>query len=167
VSGIPTSIDGVEQMLAAQGYVAARALSTVTFLSLKLGRPLFLEGEAGVGKTEIAKVIARALDRRLIRLQCYEGLDAASAVAEWNFAAQMVAIRTAEAAGGADRDALKSELFTEDYLIERPLLAAMRPRGLSAGGAVGFSGDDPRARHHPGARTAHRHPHLQPHARGA
>lgn len=128
VSGIPTSIDGVEQMLAAQGYVAARALSTVTFLSLKLGRPLFLEGEAGVGKTEIAKVIARALDRRLIRLQCYEGLDAASAVAEWNFAAQMVAIRTAEAAGGADRDALKSELFTEDYLIERPLLAAMRPQ---------------------------------------
>lgn len=126
--GAPQSIDAVEQMLAAEGYVAARALSTVVFLALRLGRPLFLEGEAGVGKTEIAKVIARALGRRLIRLQCYEGLDAASAVAEWNFAAQMVAIRTAEAAGGADRDLLKTELFTEDFLIERPLLAAMRPQ---------------------------------------
>lgn len=126
--GVPQSIDAVEQILAAEGYVAARALSTVVFLSLRLGRPLFLEGEAGVGKTEIAKVLARALGRRLIRLQCYEGLDAASAVAEWNFAAQMVAIRTAEAAGGADRDLLKTELFTEDFLIERPLLAAMRPQ---------------------------------------
>jgi MoxR-like ATPase len=100
----------------------------VVFLSLKLGRPLFLEGEAGVGKTEIAKTLAAALGRRLIRLQCYEGLDAASAVAEWNFAAQMIAIRTAEAAGGTDRNQLKSDLFSEDYLIERPLLAAMRPQ---------------------------------------
>jgi MoxR-like ATPase len=100
----------------------------VVFLSLRLGRPLFLEGEAGVGKTEIAKVLARALGRRLIRLQCHEGLDASSAVYEWNFAAQMIAIRTAEAGGGADRDALRAELFTEDYLVERPLLAAMRPQ---------------------------------------
>ena len=115
-------------MLAAQSYVCGRALATVTFLALKLGRPLFLEGEAGTGKTEIAKAIAAGLGRRLIRLQCYEGLDAASAVADWNFAAQMIAIRTAEASGGADRDALKTELFTEDYLIERPLLAAMRPQ---------------------------------------
>ncbi len=125
---IPTSIDGVETLLAGQGYVASRALATVVFLSLKLGRPLFLEGEAGTGKTEIAKTLATALGRRLIRLQCYEGLDAASAVAEWNFAAQMIAIRTAEATGSSDRSALKTELFTEDYLIARPLLEAMRPQ---------------------------------------
>ena len=123
-----SSIDAVEAMLDAQGYVASRPLATVVFLALKLGRPLFLEGEAGVGKTEIAKVIAASLGRRLIRLQCYEGLDAASAVYEWNFAAQMIAIRTAEAGGGADRDTLKAELFTDEYLIERPLLQAMRPQ---------------------------------------
>jgi MoxR-like ATPase len=114
-------------MLDEAGYVCGRALATVVFLSLKLGRPLFLEGEAGVGKTEIAKALALALDRRLIRLQCYEGLDAASAVYEWNFPAQMVAIRTAEAAGGADRKSLQAELFSEEYLVERPLLEAMRP----------------------------------------
>jgi MoxR-like ATPase len=125
VTEVPHSIDAVETLLSSQGYVASRALATVVFLSLKLGRPLFLEGEAGTGKTEIAKTLATALGRRLIRLQCYEGLDAASAVAEWNFAAQMIAIRAAEA---TDRDQLKAELFTEDYLIERPLLAAMRPQ---------------------------------------
>jgi MoxR-like ATPase len=118
----PASIDATEQMLTGQGYVSSRALATVVFLSLRLGRPLFLEGEAGVGKTEIAKVIAQALGRRLIRLQCYEGLDAASAVAEWNFAAQMVAIRAAEGTMA------KADLFTEEFLIERPLLAAMRPQ---------------------------------------
>jgi MoxR-like ATPase len=128
VTAIPKDIDGVETLLAGQGYVASRALATVVFLSLKLGRPLFLEGEAGTGKTEIAKTLAAALGRRLIRLQCYEGLDAASAVADWNFAAQMIAIRTAEATGSSDRDALRSELFTEDYLIARPLLEAMRPQ---------------------------------------
>ncbi|WP_108814879.1 AAA family ATPase [Loktanella sp. Alg231-35] len=122
------TIEEVQAGLAAQDYVCGRALATVVFLSLKLGRPLFLEGEAGTGKTEIAKVIAAALGRRLIRLQCYEGLDASSAVYEWNFAEQMIAIRAAEAAGGADRDALKTELFTEDYLIARPLLEAMRPQ---------------------------------------
>ncbi|MFM7444909.1 MAG: AAA family ATPase, partial [Tabrizicola sp.] len=126
MTALPTSIDAVETLLADQGYVASRALATVVFLSLKLGRPLFLEGEAGTGKTEIAKTLATALGRRLIRLQCYEGLDATSAVAEWNFAAQMIAIRTAE--GATDRDQLKTELFTEDYLIARPLLEAMRPQ---------------------------------------
>ncbi len=125
---IPASIDAVEAMLSGQSYVSGRALSTVVFLALKLGRPLFLEGEAGTGKTEIAKVIASGLGRRLIRLQCHEGLDAASAVADWNFAAQMIAIRTAEATGQADRTRLEDELFSERYLIERPLLAAMRPQ---------------------------------------
>ncbi len=123
----PNTIDAVQTMLGEQGYVCGRALATVVFLSLKLGRPLFLEGEAGVGKTEIAKALAAGLNRRLIRLQCYEGLDASSAVYEWNFPAQMVAIRTAEASGGADRGALQTELFSDDYLIERPLLQAMRP----------------------------------------
>jgi len=122
------TIDEVQALLAAEGYVCGRPLATVVFLALRLGRPLFLEGEAGVGKTEIAKALAAGLGRQLIRLQCYEGLDAAQAVCEWNFAAQMIAIRTAEAAGGADRDALRGELFTEDFLIERPLLQAMRPQ---------------------------------------
>lgn len=125
---LPASIDATQAMLGDVGYVAGRDLSTVVFLALKLGRPLFLEGEAGVGKTEIAKALAASLDRRLIRLQCYEGLDASSAVYEWNFAAQMVAIRTAEAQGGAERAALTRELFSEDYLISRPLLEAMRPQ---------------------------------------
>ncbi|MFC6687942.1 AAA family ATPase [Jhaorihella thermophila] len=124
---IPQSIDGVQSLLAGQGYVCGRALATVVFLALKLGRPLFLEGEAGVGKTEIAKALSAALGRRLIRLQCYEGLDAASAVYEWNFPAQMVAIRTAEAAGGSDRKSLQEELFSGDFLIRRPLLEAMEP----------------------------------------
>ncbi len=121
------TIEEVQAGLDAQGYVCGRALATVVFLSLSLGRPLFLEGEAGTGKTEIAKAIAASLGRRLIRLQCYEGLDAASAVYEWNFAAQMVAIRTAEASGMTERAALKAELFSDEYLIERPLLDAMRP----------------------------------------
>ncbi|MDQ2068081.1 MoxR family ATPase [Xinfangfangia sp. CPCC 101601] len=125
---IPDSIDAVETLLAQHNYVASRALATVIFLSLRLGRPLFLEGEAGVGKTEIAKTLAKALGRRLIRLQCYEGLDAASAVAEWNFAAQMIAIRSSEVTSGSGRNLLKSDLFSEDYLIARPLLEAMRPQ---------------------------------------
>jgi MoxR-like ATPase len=125
---LPRTIDGTEALLAGAGYIVGRDLATVAFLALKLGRPLFLEGEAGVGKTEIARALAAALGRRLIRLQCYEGLDAASAVYEWNFPAQMVAIRTAEAEGQADRHALVDELFAERYLIRRPLLEAMEPQ---------------------------------------
>jgi len=121
------SIDAVQALLAGQNYICGRSLATVTFLALKLGRPLFLEGEAGTGKTEIAKAIAAALGHRLIRLQCYEGLDAASAVYEWNFAAQMVAIRAAEASG-TGAETLRADLFGPEYLIERPLLQAMRPQ---------------------------------------
>lgn len=121
------TIDAVQHMLSEQGYVCDRSLSTVVFLALRLGRPLFLEGEAGVGKTEIAKALSAGLGRRLIRLQCYEGLDASSAVYEWNFPAQMVAIRTAEATGATSRKDLQTELFSDEYLIERPLLEAMRP----------------------------------------
>jgi len=124
----PSAIEDVQTLLAAQNYICGRALGTVVYLALTLGRPLFLEGEAGVGKTEIAKALAAGLGRRLIRLQCYEGLDASSAVCEWNFAAQMIAIRAAEASGGVDRDQLKTDLFTEEFLIERPLLQAMRPQ---------------------------------------
>lgn len=121
------SIDTVQSLLSAENYVVDRSLATVLFLALRLGRPLFLEGEAGVGKTEIAKSLASALNRSLIRLQCYEGLDAATAVYDWNFPAQMVAIRTAEATGGANREALQSELFGDEYLIKRPLLQALQP----------------------------------------
>ncbi|HHX90110.1 MAG TPA: MoxR family ATPase [Paracoccus sp.] len=123
-----STIDDIQALLAGQDYICGRPLATVSFLALKLGRPLFLEGEAGTGKTEIAKAIAAALGRRLIRLQCYEGLDAASAVYEWNFPAQMIAIRAAEVTGGGDAAHLRESLFTQDYLIERPLLQAMRPQ---------------------------------------
>ena len=124
---IPTSIDATAALLASGGYVADRSLATVLFLALRMGRPLLLEGEAGVGKTEIAKVLAATLGRKLIRLQCYEGLDVSSAVYEWNYAQQMMAIRLAEAAGQTNRDTLESELFSERYLIRRPLLQALEP----------------------------------------
>jgi MoxR-like ATPase len=124
---IPTSIDAALKLLAQADYVGDRSLATVLFLALKMGRPLFLEGEAGVGKTEIAKVLSSTLGRRLIRLQCYEGLDVSAAVYEWNYAAQMIAIRLAEAEGGVDRDRLTHDVFSEKYLIKRPLLQALEP----------------------------------------
>jgi MoxR-like ATPase len=126
---IPASIDATAALLASAHYVADRALSTVLFLSLRMGRPLFLEGEAGVGKTEIAKVLAASLGRKLIRMQCYEGLDVSSAVYEWNYAGQMMAIRMAEAAGSTDRAALQHDVFSERYLIKRPLLQALEDDG--------------------------------------
>jgi MoxR-like ATPase len=126
-SALPNSVDAMLELLTSRGYLAERSLATVTYLSLRMGRPLFLEGEAGVGKTEIAKVLSAALGRKLIRLQCYEGLDVASAVYEWNSAAQMIAIRLAEAAGDTDRDQLSSDIFAERYLIKRPLLQALEP----------------------------------------
>lgn len=129
---LPSDVDGAQALLAAGDYVADRGLATALFLALKLGRPLFLEGEAGVGKTEIAKVLAHTLGRDLIRLQCYEGLDAAGAVYEWNYARQMVEIRLAEAAGGADRAALASDLFTDRFLIRRPILEALSPQEKGA-----------------------------------
>lgn len=121
----PGSIDETLEMLKSADYVGDRALATVLFLSLRMGRPLFLEGEAGVGKTEIAKVLASALGRRLIRLQCYEGLDVSSAVYEWNYAAQMIEIRMEEAAGDVKRDAMERNVFSEKYLIRRPVLDAL------------------------------------------
>jgi MoxR-like ATPase len=128
-SRLPTSIDATLSLLQAQGYVADRALATVLFLALRMKRPLLLEGEAGTGKTEIAKVLSAGLGRRLIRLQCYEGLDLASAVYEWNYAGQMMAIRLAEAGGVAgDRERLESDLFSERYLVKRPLLQALEPQ---------------------------------------
>ncbi len=122
---LPTSIDATADLLSSQGYVAGRDLATVLFLSLRMGRPLFLEGEAGVGKTEIAKTLAAGLGRKLIRLQCYEGLDIASAAYEWNHAAQMIEIRLAEAAGAVDRERLSKGIFTEKFLIKRALLQAL------------------------------------------
>ena len=127
MTDLPTSIDETLDLLAKANYVADRTLATVLFLSLRLQRPLFLEGEAGVGKTEIAKVLSAALGRPLIRLQCYEGLDVSSAVYEWNYAQQMMAIRLAEASGETDRSRLEHDIFSERYLVKRALLRALEP----------------------------------------
>lgn len=135
----PATIDETLDLLTGADYVADRSLATVLFLSLRMRRPLFLEGEAGVGKTEIAKVLAQALGRRLIRLQCYEGLDVSSAVYEWNYAAQMIEIRMEEAAGKVDRSDIERNVFSEKYLIRRPVLDALTGK---AGGAPVFLIDE-------------------------
>jgi MoxR-like ATPase len=128
----PRTIDETLDLLTGADYVADRSLATVLFLSLRMKRPLFLEGEAGVGKTEIAKVLAQALGRRLIRLQCYEGLDVSSAVYEWNYAAQMIEIRMEEAAGKVDRTDMEKNVFSEKYLIRRPVLDALTGKAGAA-----------------------------------
>ena len=124
---LPVSIDSTLDLLAKADYIADRSLATVLYLALRMGRPLFVEGEAGVGKTEIAKVLATTLGRRLIRLQCYEGLDVSAAVYEWNYGAQMIAIRLAEAEGEGDRLRIEHDVFSERFLIKRPLLQALEP----------------------------------------
>ena len=143
--GVPPSIDALHALLSAADYVASRSLATTVYLALQMGRPLFLEGEAGVGKTEIAKVLAQGLGRELIRLQCYEGLDAASAAYEWNYPRQMVEIRVAEAArnaapgdgspgtpGGLDAGRLNAHLYSAEFLLKRPLLRALEPHPAGA-----------------------------------
>ncbi len=127
MSTLPVNVDAVAALLEHNDYFADRRLATSVFLALKMHRPLFLEGEAGVGKTEIAKVLAKALGRSLVRLQCYEGLDTASAVYEWNYPRQMIEIRLAEAQGKVDRQALATNIFAESFLIRRPILQALEP----------------------------------------
>ena len=124
---LPQSVDETLALLEKGRYLADRSLATALYLALSLQRPLFVEGEAGVGKTEIAKVLAETLERRLVRLQCYEGLDVASAVYEWNYAGQMVEIRLAEATGETDRQAIEHDIFSERFLVKRPLLQALEP----------------------------------------
>jgi MoxR-like ATPase len=124
---LPNSIDATLSLIAGADYIADRSLATVLYLALKMQRPIFLEGEAGVGKTEIAKVLASTLGRNLIRLQCYEGLDVAAAVYEWNYGAQMIAIRLAEAEGEGDRARIEHDVFSDRFLIKRPLLQALEP----------------------------------------
>ena len=123
---IPASIDETLTLLSESHYIADRSLATTLYLSLKMGKPLFLEGEAGVGKTEVAKVLSSALGRKLVRLQCYEGLDVNSAVYEWNYSGQMIEIRLAEASGGIDKKSLSGDVFSKKFLIERPLLQALK-----------------------------------------
>ena len=127
ITPLPGSIDATLDLLAKADYIGDRSLATVLYLALRMGRPLFLEGEAGVGKTEIAKVLSASLGRRLIRLQCYEGLDISSAVYEWNYGSQMIAIRLAEVQGEDDRARVEHDIFSEHYLIKRPLLQALEP----------------------------------------
>ena len=123
----PATVADTASLLAAGGYVADAALATTVHLALAMERPLFLEGEPGTGKTEIAKVLAAGLNRRLVRLQCYDGLDLSAAAYEWDHARQLMAIRIAEAAGATDRTALAADIYTREYLQARPLLSAIDP----------------------------------------
>ena len=204
---LPSSVDAVAALLEQNDYFADRRLATSVFLALKMRRPLFLEGEAGVGKTEIAKTLARALDRSLVRLQCYEGLDTASAVYEWNYTRQMIEIRLAEAANvvidamptvateerrlarakAVDREALAASIFTERFLIRRPILQALQPAdGIPPVLLIDELDrtDEPfeayllevlaeyqvthsRTRPHQGGQAAHRRHHVEPHARNS
>ncbi|MCZ6605143.1 MAG: MoxR family ATPase, partial [Alphaproteobacteria bacterium] len=136
MTDLPQSVDATLALLTSANYVADRSLATAAYLALAQSRPLFLEGEAGVGKTEIANVLSASLDRPLIRLQCYEGLDIAASVYEWNYQAQMIEIRLAEATGAHDRDHLSNDIFDRRFLIKRPLLQALEPDdGSNSGGA--------------------------------
>ena len=127
-SALPSSVDATRALLAGENYLADRSLAVVVFLALRLRRPLFLEGDAGVGKTEIAKALAAGLGRKLIRLQCYEGLDATAAVYEWNYLRQVMELKLAEAAhSGESREQLAAEVFSERFLLKRPLLQALEP----------------------------------------
>ena len=186
VRALPGSEAETRALLEEGRYVADDALVKTLFLSFALGRPLLLEGEAGCGKTQLAATLAETLGRRLLRLQCYEGLDASAAVYEWNYAAQMLAIRLAER-GGTERDALAEDIFGERFLVKRPLLTALEPdplgppvllideidradapfRGLPAGGPLRVSGERARAGHGDRCRAAAGRHHLEPDARGA
>jgi MoxR-like ATPase len=127
VTALPTSVAATQALLAAGGYIADRDLATTVHLALSMGRPLLLEGEPGTGKTEIAKVLAAGLNRRLVRLQCYDGMDLSAAAYEWDHARQLMAIRLAEAAGETDRDRISGEIYTRAFLQARPLLSAIDP----------------------------------------
>ena len=186
VRALPGSEAETRALLEEGRYVADDALVKTLYLSFALGRPLLLEGEAGCGKTQLAATLAETLGRRLLRLQCHEGLDSAAAVYEWNYAAQMLAIRLAER-GGTGRDALAEDIFGERFLVKRPLLTALEPdprgppvllideidradaplRGLPAGGALRVSGERAGGGHGDGRRAACRRHYLEPHARGA
>ncbi|HEY3846562.1 MAG TPA: MoxR family ATPase [Acetobacteraceae bacterium] len=127
MAALPVSVSETAALLSAQGYIADQDLATTVHLALSMRRPLFLEGEPGTGKTEIAKVLAAGLGRRLVRLQCYDGMDIAAAAYEWDHARQLMAIRLAEAAGETDRDVLARDIYTREFLLARPLLSAIDP----------------------------------------
>ena len=122
---IPKSVDAVQKQLGEHNYISDRSLSTAIFLMMKMEKPIFLEGEPGVGKTEVGKVIAEMMGTELIRLQCYEGLDVHNAIYEWNYSRQILQIRLMEAGGEKDKEKLTAEIFGPDFLIKRPLLQAV------------------------------------------